>query len=163
MHETDLYPIIRKQWPGVTVRIDAPSRPGISDLVLVGAITVFAEIKLALTIREKLQITAPQFRFIQQVVVAGGYSCAIVYVMENRHWYLIIPDLLEREWPVVRAAMGLDLGRNLETLEAKIRSTIPRNGTRFDFTSCGAINFNASAAELVCREKANPELITSLP
>jgi len=153
MRETDLYPVIRQQWKGICVRMDAPSRPGISDLVLVGSITVFAEIKLALTLREKLQVTAPQFRFIQKVVRAGGYGCVLVYVRENRHWYMMDLAVLEREWPTVRAVMGCNLGTNLATLEASIRSIIPPNGYRQGIMSSDAIDSAAYAVAPVSQEK----------
>lgn len=161
MRETDLYPIIRKQWNGVCVRIDAPSRPGISDLVLVGVITVFTEVKMAFTVREKLQITAPQHLFIQKVYKSGGHACVLAYVKENRHWYLITADVLEREWPTVRAAMGLDLGTDLQSLVAKIRSTSPVSGRTPEFVYLNGTGIAASDVAPVSEVKGKRGSITS--
>lgn len=157
MRETDLYPIIRNQWKGgVVVRIDSPSRPGISDLVLVRRLTIFAEVKLALTLREKLYITAPQVRFIQEVTKVGGFACAVAFVMENRQWYLFDSNLLGREWPTVRPAMGSVLGRDLGTLEAKILSISRQTGQPFGAQPSNVTTTVASNAETMSREKGKP-------
>jgi len=161
MREIDLYPIIRKQWRGICVRVDAPSRPGISDLVLVGVVTIFTEVKKALTVREKLYITPPQRRFIQTVHEVGGYGCVLAYVMENRSWYLITPDILEREWPTVRPAMGCNLGTNLQALEARIRSMSPVTGRKPVFSRSDVMATGVFGAEQKSTVRGKPESITS--
>jgi hypothetical protein len=129
MRESDLYPRIRAEFEGVTVRIDTPSRPGISDLVLVGRIlTLFTEVKIANTAIEKLQITAPQHRFIQQVDAAGGVGCVLAYVRGEQGWYVILPKDLDLWWPQIRAKHGISLGPRIDRLERQIASIRQRSG-----------------------------------
>jgi hypothetical protein len=132
--EYELYPRIRKEFPGITVRIDAPSRPGISDLVLVGkALTVFAEVKIAFRLVDKLAISPHQRRFIVDVAKAGGTACVLAYVQDLRQWRLLTSEVVDREWPTVRSAHGTQV--TIASLETRILSTVPQNGLPFGAAS----------------------------
>lgn len=130
MIESALYPKVREQFPGIMVRVDSPSRPGISDLVLVGKMaTIFAEIKIATLIREKLKITRHQMRFLQEVEKAGGLGCVLVWVREDSSWWLVNTPLVVAWWPSVRALQGIRLGTRMANIESMlIHSMSPQPG-----------------------------------
>lgn len=158
MREVDLYPRIRAEFPGVTVRIDSPSRPGISDLVLVGRrVTIFAEIKIAETVMERLYVTAPQQRFLQQVEAAGGCGCVLVYVRGERAWYVVLPKVLDLYWPHNRAKHGRCLGPTVDHLEMHLNSIRQKNGETYEPPSKNVMATAAPAAVSMFRHPVQHE------
>lgn len=158
MRESDLYPRIRAEFEGVTVRIDTPSRPGISDLVLVGRVlTLFTEVKIASTAIEKLEVSAPQHRFIQQVDAAGGVGCVLAYVRGEQGWYVILPKVLDLWWPQIRAKHGISLGPRIDLMETRIASIRRKSGVPFASASKSEITMPAQDAASTLRRQVQHE------